>query len=154
MTPPLGWWQYRTKSNRLWLPPKPRSQTKDSTSERCAEHPFAGRNTQQTTAMIKTREWYQEGYLKKITGSLWVCSCFALSEEFENFLLHPNSSANLQLKGFWPVWLRTWIFRFSDRAKERLQFSNWNKTGVVWNDSLPNIGEVRSRLEIRRQGKY
>ena len=62
----------------------------------------------------------------ELTGSLCVCSCLARSDELENFLLQLNSTANLQLNGFCPVWDRTWIFRFSDRANARWQFSNWN----------------------------
>lgn len=50
-------------------------------------------------------------------GSLCVCSCLALSDELENFLLHWN----LQWKGFSPVWDRLWIFKFSSRAKLRWQ---------------------------------
>ena len=59
-----------------------------------------------------------------LTGSLCVCSCLALSDEFENLFVQLNSTEYLQLKGFWPVWDRTWILRFSDLAKARLQPSN------------------------------
>ena len=59
-----------------------------------------------------------------LTGSLCVCSCFALSDEFENLFVHPDSSANLQGNGLWPVCERMWILRFSSRAKARLQPSN------------------------------
>ena len=55
-----------------------------------------------------------------LTGSLWVCSCLARSEEFENFLVQLNSWAYLQLKGFSPLCDLMWILRFSDRAKARL----------------------------------
>ena len=61
--------------------------------------------------------------MQRLTGSLWVCSCFALSDELENFFVQLNSWAYLQLNGLSPVWDLMWIFRFSERAKARLQFS-------------------------------
>ena len=50
-----------------------------------------------------------------ITGSLCVCSCFARSEELENFFVHPKSwlTENLQANGFSPVWLlNKWLIKF------------------------------------------
>ena len=63
---------------------------------------------------------------QKLTGSLWVCSCLARSDELENFLVQLNSWAYLQLNGLSPVWDLMWIFRFSDLANARLQFSCCN----------------------------
>lgn len=61
---------------------------------------------------------------RRLTGSLCVCSCLALSEELENFLEQLNSMAYLQLNGLRPVWDRTWILRFSDLANALLHPSN------------------------------
>ena len=76
---------------------------------------------------------------QKLTGSLWVCSCLARSDELENFLVQLNSWAYLQLNGLSPVWDLMWIFRFSDLANARLQFS------------CCNVKELSSRQEWWRQ---
>ena len=53
---------------------------------------------------LESCEWGLKSMPKLyLTGSLCVCSCLALSDEFENLFVQLNSTEYLQLKGFWPV---------------------------------------------------
>ena len=95
---------------------------------------LAARSLNSDTSRVRRYTWFvlrllhpQRSSRTSLTGSLCVCSCLALSDELENLFGHLSSSAYLQPKGLSPVCERWWILRFSSRAKERVQPSNWGE---------------------------
>ena len=61
---------------------------------------------------------YNAKLRQRLTGSLCVCSCLALSDELENLLGHLSSSAYLQPKGLSPVCDLWWILRLILQPRE------------------------------------